>query len=148
MVDIEEETPDLINQEIDFGDKAKDEDKKNEENEQEIMSNILKSDIPMEEWKREVERVSSKLKIDYNNFNLFNSEWRGHVESIKKHDVNISKSIPDCRAILENLSGDIDRSLEKISKKEALISKNFINFKIFLTKINHIIKCIILIIFQ
>lgn len=127
MVDIEEETPDLINQDIDFGDKAKDEDKKNEESEQEIMSNILKSDIPVEEWKREVERVSSKLKIDYNNFNLFNSEWRGHVENIKKHDTSISKSIPDCRAILENLSQDIDRSLEKISKKEALISKNFTN---------------------
>jgi hypothetical protein len=127
MVDIEEETPDQINQEIDFGDKSKDEDKLNKENDQEIMSSILKSDIPSEEWKREVERVSSKLKIDYNNSNIFNSEWRGHVENIKKHDVNISKSIPDCRAILENLSQDIDRSLEKISKKEALISKNFIN---------------------
>ena len=127
MVDIEEETPDLINQEIDFGDKVKDEDKKDHENEQEIMSSILKSDIPPEEWKREVERVSSKLKIDYDNFNLLNSEWRGHVENIKKHDVNISKSIPDCRGILENLSQDIDKSLEKISKKEAFISKNFIN---------------------
>lgn len=127
MVDIEEETPDLINQEIDFGDKAKDEEKKNEQNEQEIMSSILNSDIPSEEWKREVERVSSKLKIDYNNANILNSEWRGHLENIKKHDVSISKSIPDCRAILENLSSDIDRSLEKISKKEALISKNFIN---------------------
>jgi hypothetical protein len=127
MVDIEEETPDQINQEIDFGDKAKEDDKLNKENEQEIMSSILKSDIPLEEWKREVERVSSKLKIDYNNSNLFNSEWRGHVENIKKYDTNISKSIPDCRAILENLSQDIDRSLEKISKKESLISKNFIN---------------------
>ena len=127
MVDIEEETPDQINQEIDFGDKTNDEDKKNDENEQEIMSSILKSDIPSEEWKREVERISKNLKLDYNNFNLFNSEWRGHVEGIKKHEVNISKSIPDCRSILENLSQDIDRSLEKISKKEAIISKNFIN---------------------
>ena len=109
MVDIEEETPDLINQEIDFGDRAKEDEKKNEENEQEIMSNILKSDIPVDEWKREVERVSSKLKIDFNNFNLLNTEWRGH---------------------LENLSQDIDRSLEKISKKESLISKNFINIVI------------------
>jgi hypothetical protein len=127
MVDIEEETPDQINQEIDFGDKVKNDDKLNKENEELIMSNILKSDIPLEEWKREVERVSSKLKIDYNNSNIFNTEWRGHVENIKKHDVSISKSIPDCRAILENLSQDIDRSLEKISKKESFISKNFIN---------------------
>jgi Intra-flagellar transport protein 57 len=128
MVDIEEESPDLINMEIDFGDKMKDEtDNKEDDSSQEIISNILLSDIPPEEWQREVERVSSKLKIDYNNFNLNNSEWRSHLEIIKNHDINISKSIPDCRGILENMSHDIDRSLEKISKKESMISKNFIN---------------------
>ena len=128
MVDIEEESPDLINMEIDFGDKAKDSgDIKDEEAGQEIMSNILTSDIPAEEWQREVERVASKLKFDYNNFNLNNAEWRGHLENIKNYDANINKTIPDCRGILENLSQDIDRSLEKISKKESLISKNFDN---------------------
>lgn len=128
MVDIEEESPDLINMEIDFGDKAKDTgDKKDEEEEKELMSNIITSDIPAEEWQREVEKVSSKLKFDYNNFNLNNAEWRSHLENIKNFDTNITKSIPDCRGILENLSHDIDRSLEKISKKESLISKNFMN---------------------
>lgn len=128
MVDIEEESPDLINMEIDFGDKPKnDSSNKEDESNQEIISNILQSDIPAEEWQREVERVSSKLKIDFNNYNLNSSEWRGHLEIIKTHEVNISKSIPDCRGILENLSLDIDRSLEKISKKESMISKNFIN---------------------
>lgn len=128
MVDIEEESPDLINMEIDFGDKMnKEDDKKENENDQEIISNILQSDIPTEEWQREVERVASKLKIDYNNFNYNNAEWRNHLENIKNHDVSISKSLPDCRGILENLSHDIDRSLEKISKKESMISKNFTN---------------------
>ncbi len=119
MVDIEEESPDLINMEIDFGDKGKDlGDNKEDDADQEIMSNILTSDIPSEEWKREVERIASKLKFDYNNLNSNNSEWRGHLENIKNYDVNINKSIPDCRGILENLSQDIDRSLEKISKKD------------------------------
>jgi len=128
MVDIEEESPDLINMEIDFGDKAKDSGDKNEdEADQEIISNILTSDIPAEEWQREVERVASKLKFDFNNFNLNNAEWRGHLENIKTYDGNINKAIPDCRGILENMSQDIDRSLEKISKKETLISKNFVN---------------------
>jgi hypothetical protein len=47
------------------------------------------------------------------------------LDQIKTLEQNFSKSIPDTRSILENLSGDIDRSLEKISKKEAMISKNF-----------------------
>jgi len=74
-----------------------------------------------------VERVSAKFRADTykNNNNYYNSEWRNHLDQIKSLEQNFSKSIPDTRSILENLSGDIDRSLEKISKKEAMISKNF-----------------------
>ena len=99
-------------------------------NRTDIVSNILYSDIPADEWQRELERVSAKLKMDYNNSGYSshtNSEWRGHIEGIKTNEQNFAKSIPDSRSFLENLSGDIDRSLEKIRKKEAMISKNFTN---------------------
>jgi hypothetical protein len=55
------------------------------ENKQDIVSNILVSDIPSEEWQREIEKVSSKLKIDYNN--TYNSiEWRSHMDQIKTNE--------------------------------------------------------------
>jgi hypothetical protein len=136
VVDIEEESPDIINVDIEYEDegKSKINEKVTERKEStNIVSNILTSDIPADEWQRELERVSAKLKIDYNNssYNYKDSEWRTHIDGIKTNEQNFAKSIPDSRSILENLSGEIDRSLEKIRKKEAMISKNFTHIVLF-----------------
>ena len=129
----------MINKEIDYGDNmaiVADTDittqsELNDAGEEKAVSNILKPDIPKEAWKREVERVGGKLKIDYNIGTYNTTEWRVHVEQIKTHETNFNKSIPNSRGVLERLSEDIDRILEKISKKEAMISKNFSNIVIF-----------------
>jgi hypothetical protein len=138
VIDIEEESPELINKEIDYGDDSKCIKDANinqsdlDQNNNEIVQGILTSNISAEEWNREVERVSTKLRPDFfknaNNYTI--AEWRNHLDQIKGFEQNFSKSIPDTRSILENLSGDIDRSLEKISKKETMISKNFSNIVI------------------
>lgn len=131
--------PNMINKEIDFGDgvsaKTQKPEKstvnlKNEELEDGLKeeNKILKSNIKKGDWNREVERVSGKLKLDYNNLNSYNStEWRGHVEQIKTNDQKLAKSIPSSRSVLENLSEDISKILDKINKKESMISKNFAN---------------------
>ncbi len=126
--------------EIDYGDNNRGEvatDKLEEEERVEDSNNeIMQSDIPVQEWQREVERMSSKLKTDYKATNII-GEWRGHIEQIKGFDTvkydfkgiclkqNFEKSIPNTRLILEKLAEDINKSLEKISKKESMISKNF-----------------------
>lgn len=132
--DIEDEAPDLINNEIDYGDNLNNDDKKRGEedkrdsNEEDNGSNILYSGTSAEDWQRELEKVSNSLKLDYDSLNAFgNSEWRVHVDSIKKNESKFTKQIPDSRAALENLSGEIDKSLEKITKKEEVISKNHAN---------------------
>jgi hypothetical protein len=135
LIELEEENPEAINKDIDFGEKAKDNllvDDLNEK--QDIVSDIMKSDIPAEEWQREMEKVSSKLKLDYgNNYNSI--EWRAHIDQIKNNEGVFTKTIPDARGILELLSLDIDKSLEKISKKESMLSKNFTNI-VFITNID------------
>ncbi len=137
IIEIEEESPDLINKEIDYGDEGKGMKINNNEmiemidNKQDPTQQIFASDIPADEWMREVEKVSSKLKIEYSNNSFNTAEWRNHIDSIKLNEQNFSKSIPDTRSILENLSVDIDRSLEKIIRKEGLISKNYSNIVIF-----------------
>lgn len=124
--EIEEESPDLINMEIDYGDKITQEHEPEETKIQsEQASNVLYSNIPPEEWQRELEKVSSKLKVEYIGGPLSNAEWRSHIDQIKLNENNFVKAIPDSRSILENLSGDIDYSLEKITKKEEIISKGF-----------------------
>lgn len=132
--EIEDEAPDLINIEIDYGDNINEVDKQDVE--KDILTNqdgdngtnILNSGITTEDWQRELEKVSSKLKIDYNAINSFgNSEWRAHILTIRDNEEKFTKSIPDSRAVLENLSSEIDKSLEKITKKEEIISKNHSN---------------------
>jgi hypothetical protein len=91
VVDIEEESPTLINMEINFGEKE--EEKQNKNDREEIinkeLTNILTSDIVPEEWQRELEKVSSKLKMDYNTMNFNTVEWRSHIEQIKTNEAVI-----------------------------------------------------------
>ena len=134
-LEIEDEMPDLINNEIDYGDEA------NEKNESNAVQNpqttekgaddgsgILFSNISPEDWQRELEKVSSKLKFDYARINMNGtSEWREHIQQIKEGGEKFTTAIPDSRAVLENLSSEIDKSLDKIMKKEEQLSKNHEN---------------------
>ena len=134
-LDIEDEMPDLINNEIDYGDDINGEDKKvtnvksTKEGEQiDDGTGILFSGTTQEDWQRELEKVSMKLKIEYGKINANGtSEWREHIQQIKQGGEKFNTAIPESRAVLENLSSEIDKSLEKIIKKEELLSKNHEN---------------------
>ena len=134
-LEIEDEMPDLINNEIDYGDEVNDKNEtKNAPNPQsqdkgvDDGSGILFSNISPEEWQRELEKVSSKLKFDYAKINMNGtSEWREHIQQIKEGGEKFTTAIPDSRAVLENLSSEIDKSLDKIMKKEEQLSKNHEN---------------------
>lgn len=70
--------------------------------------------------------MSNKLKIDYSSLTSYNqNDWRNHFEIIKVNDKKLVKSIPESRVVLENLSEDIEKIMDKITKKENMISKNF-----------------------
>jgi len=73
--------------EIDYGDNEKEAttNKQEEANIENTNNEILHSDIPAQEWQREVEKMSSKLKTDYKTNNII-GEWRGHIEQIKNYD--------------------------------------------------------------
>ena len=132
-LDIEDEMPDLINNEIDYGDDINGDEKKasNQENKKESEDDgtgIMYSGTTQEDWQRELEKVGSKLKIEYGKINANGtSEWREHIQQIKEGGEKFTTAIPDSRAVLENLSTEIDKSLEKIIKKEELLSKNHEN---------------------
>ena len=133
-LEIEDEMPDLINNEIDYGDDINDEKKPTNANtaketeQQDDGTGIMYSGTTQEDWQRELEKVSMKLKFDYGKINSNgNSEWREHIQQIKEGGEKFTTAIPDSRAVLENLSSEIDKSLEKIIKKEELLSKNHEN---------------------
>ena len=134
-LDIEDEMPDLINNEIDYGDDINGEEKKatnvksaKEGEQSDDGTGILFSGTTQEDWQRELEKVSMKLKIEYGKINANGtSEWREHIQQIKQGGEKFNTAIPESRAVLENLSSEIDKSLEKIIKKEELLSKNHEN---------------------
>jgi len=78
--------------EIDYGDKVNEDinddyDEEQKEKDQ-VVSNILESEIPKEDWVREVEKIASKLKkVDHTSGGSYNTtEWRTHTEQIKGYD--------------------------------------------------------------
>ena len=134
-IEIEDEMPDIINNEIDYGDDGNGEDKKQskeknvKEKEQiDDGTGIMYSGTTQEDWQRELEKVSMKLKLEYGKINANgSSEWREHIQQIKQGGEKFNTAIPESRAVLENLSMEIDKTLEKIIKKEELLSKNHEN---------------------
>lgn len=133
LVEVEEEDfADNINKEVDFGDQMNiksvvENNSPNQILEEEDEDNkICYSEISKADWNREVERMSNKLKIDYSSLTSYNqNDWRNHFEIIKVNDKKLVKSIPESRVVLENLSEDIEKIMDKITKKENMISKNF-----------------------
>jgi len=71
----------------------------------------------------EVERVAHKLKI--NKAGTDGKEWRAHMDQTKKFHGSLKDSLPEVRNKLERLSEDVSKALEKIGKKEQLLTRSF-----------------------
>lgn len=72
----------------------------------------------------EVERVAHKLKIS-NAANDGGKEWRSHLDQTKKYADSVKQALPDVRVKLEKLSEEVSKALERIGKKEGILSKSF-----------------------
>ena len=71
----------------------------------------------------EVEKVAHKLKI--NNSKVDGNEWRSHMDQTKKFHDNVRNNLPDVRTKLEKLADDVSKGLEKIAKKEQILTRSF-----------------------
>lgn len=71
----------------------------------------------------EVEKVAHKLKI--NKTQVDGKEWRAHMDQTKKYHDQVRGSLPDVRSKLERLSEDVSKALEKIGKKESVLTRSF-----------------------
>ena len=121
-LEIEDEMPDLINNEIDYGDEINGDEKKannsnnvKEKEEKDDGIGIMYSGTSQEDWQRELEKVSSKLKLEYGRINANgSSEWREHIQQIRQGGEKFNTAIPESRAVLENQDW---KKIEEIQKK-------------------------------
>ena len=92
--------------------------------EQEKQQNaIIYSGISKEKWMIEVERVAHKLKI--NKTANDGKEWRSHLDQTKKYADSVRGALPEVKVKLERLQDDAYKALDKISRKEGLLSRSF-----------------------
>ena len=71
----------------------------------------------------EVERVGHKLKI--NKTGSDGKEWRAHMDQTKKFHEQVKSNLPEVRGKRERLSEDVSNALEKIAKKEQVLTRSF-----------------------
>ena len=90
-----------------------------------LQNQIIQSSISREEWMLEVERVTHKLKLGNLATAGDGKEWRSHLDQTKKYAEHVRGQLPEVRVKLERLSEEVSRALERISKKEGLLSKSF-----------------------
>ena len=67
--------------------------------------------------------MAHKLKINKNAAD--GKEWRSHLDQTKKYADQVKGSLPDVRYKLERLQDDASKALEKISRKEGILSRSF-----------------------
>lgn len=109
-----------IDEDLEFGNPGA---AKNNEEQELLQQQILQSSIGREEWMLEVERVAHKLKI--NKAGNDGKEWRAHMDQTKKYHGAVKESLPEVRSKLERLSEDVSKALEKIGKKEQVLTRSF-----------------------
>ena len=85
---------------------------------------IINSNISKEKWQLEVEGIAHKLKLG-KNAGESGKEWRTHLEQTRTFAGKVSVKLPELRVMLERLQDDAARALDKISRKEAILSRNF-----------------------
>ena len=81
----------------------------------------MESKTSPEEWLKECERVSSRLKVQTGGDT---KEWRTHLEQAKKYSEKVKEYLPEARSKLEKTSDELTKLLEKISGKEKVINKS------------------------
>ena len=109
-----------IDCDVDFGGGAV----KGGEDQEQLQQQILHSNVQRDEWMLEVERVAHKLKIN-KQAGGDGKEWRAHMDQTKKFHEQVRSNLPEVRGKLERLSDDVSNALEKIAKKEQVLTRSF-----------------------
>ncbi|CAN0444038.1 unnamed protein product, partial [Discosporangium mesarthrocarpum] len=80
---------------------------------------MLEAKIDPVEWKRELERVGPKLKVNQPGMG---KDWRSHLEQTKKHEMGIAAVVPQTTSQLGVIGAEMTESMEKMRSKERFIN--------------------------
>ncbi|CAJ1033371.1 Intra-flagellar transport protein 57, putative [Leishmania lindenbergi] len=77
--------------------------------------------VDVEEWKMEVERVAPLLQVRQSSLD----DWRSRIESATVLFKAVENMYPDAKQMLERLASDMDKSRDRIQKREQTLAQQF-----------------------
>ncbi|KAG5495025.1 hypothetical protein JKF63_02077 [Porcisia hertigi] len=77
--------------------------------------------VDVEEWRMEVERVAPLLQMRQSILD----DWRSRIESATVLFKAVENMYPDVKRMLERLAGDMDKSRDRIQKREQTLAQQF-----------------------
>ncbi|KAG5468984.1 hypothetical protein LSCM4_02377 [Leishmania orientalis] len=77
--------------------------------------------VDVEEWRMEVERVAPLLQVRQSSLD----DWRSRIESATVLLKAVENMYPDAKLMLERLAGDMDKSRDRIQKREQTLAQQF-----------------------
>eukprot|EP00913_Durusdinium_trenchii_P033946 g31776.t1 len=83
---------------------------------------VLQANVDPKEWLLEVERVSSRLKVQMPNDS---KEWRTHLQQTKQYKQVIENQFPASKVQLDKLVAQLSQAMDRIKSKEAFINTQF-----------------------
>lgn len=80
---------------------------------------MLESNVDVNEWKLEIERVLPLLKV---HIRADNKDWRNHYEQMQQYSNGISQTLQETQSQLDKLHQEISKTLEKVASREKYIN--------------------------
>lgn len=80
---------------------------------------MLESNVDVNEWKLEIERVLPLLKV---HIRADNKDWRNHYEQMQQYSSGISQTLQETQSQLDKLHQEISKTLEKVASREKYIN--------------------------
>ncbi|KAM3721332.1 Intraflagellar transport protein [Dirofilaria immitis] len=87
----------------------------NFDNDQQSLDGILHSDIDVDFWKLEVERVAPHLKIT---FEQDSKDWRMHLERMRSLQKSVTELLSTTEPNLKRISNELEKTMERIINRE------------------------------
>nr|CAG4641905.1 EOG090X0ADS [Eurycercus lamellatus] len=84
-----------------------------------MRAEVLESNADVESWRTEVERVIPRLKLATK---LDSRDWRSRLDMLFKYSVSVSNTMNSSRTLLEKMSIDIEKNMERVETREKYLN--------------------------
>lgn len=91
-----------------------------------MRAEVLESKADAEAWRSEVERVIPRLKLALKKPDSMR-DWRSRLDLLFKYGAGVSSTMNSSQALLQKMSTDIEKSMERVETREKYLNTQLNN---------------------